>query len=330
MPTCTSGWRRTSSSPARPCEPMRPCSRRTGWASRPSGDTASRATGRSSWPGSPSRPSSPWPGSSWSRTPSSGSRAWSPTSSLLDEERRQRRRASASSSARWSREAGADDLPTSRGGLRARREQACPRTRFDPARGGGPRRPRRRPGRSCRPARPHRVGPVAARGPGSHPAAQGHWDDEPVRLPSDLAVRQRPGRLHPRRPRILPAHPRPRARTPTSLERPARPPGRRPSASCRRPPGSTSSPTPTFGFLVSEGGLGIHLGGQQPDQPPDALEQRPGHRPPRRSRLPPRRGDRRDLVPDPPARPLARPRRSSATARATRSSSGTRTASSTS
>ena len=51
--------------------------------------------------------------------------------------------------------------------------------------------------------------------------------------------------------------------------------------------------------------VGLHLGRQQPAEPPDALEQRPGRRPARRGRLPARRGDRRGLVPDAAARPAA-------------------------
>ena len=61
---------------------------------------------------------------------------------------------------------------------------------------------------------------------------------------------------------------------------------------------------PAFRFRRLRGGLGVHLGRQQPVQPPDPLEQRPGLRPARRGRLPPRRGDRRGLVPDAVAGPL--------------------------
>ena len=49
--------------------------RRSAWSRRSCGIVASRATGRSSWPGSPSRQSSPWPGSFWSRTTFFASRA---------------------------------------------------------------------------------------------------------------------------------------------------------------------------------------------------------------------------------------------------------------
>ena len=163
--------------------------------------------------------------------------------------------------------------------------------------------------------------------------------ERPPTLPDPLAADRAPADLARRRPVGRPptccsptasAGSRPTAANTAILVRgPARPdvrrngkadrPSRRPGRSCRRPPGSTSSPTPTFGFLASEAGLGLHLGRQQPDEPPDPLEQRPGLRPARRGRLPPRRGDRRGLVARPrcPSRRPSRP--SSATARATRS-----------
>ena len=62
------------------------------------------------------------------------------------------------------------------------------------------------------------------------------------------------------------------------------------------------------------GRLGVHLGRQQPVQPPHHLEQRPGLRPARRGRLPARRGDRRGLVARPRCRSPPASRRSSDTA----------------
>ena len=58
-----------------------------------------------------------------------------------------------------------------------------------------------------------------------------------------------------------------------------------------------------FGFLVSETGAGYGLVRQQPREPADAVEQRPGPRSAGRGALPARRGDRTVLVL--PARPLA-------------------------
>ena len=84
---------------------------------------------------------------------------------------------------------------------------------------------------------------------------------------------------------------------------------RPPTPARRRRRGSTSSPIPSFGFLVTESGARLHLGRQQPDQPPDALEQRPGLRPARRGRLPARRGDRRRLDADAAAAAAGRRRR---------------------
>ena len=67
---------------------------------------------------------------------------------------------------------------------------------------------------------------------------------------------------------------------------------------CRRRRGSNVDRQPVLRLPRHRARRRLHLGRQQPDQPPDALEQRPGLRPARRGRLPARRGDRRDLVAD--------------------------------
>jgi cyclic beta-1,2-glucan synthetase len=71
---------------------------------------------------------------------------------------------------------------------------------------------------------------------------------------------------------------------------------------------------PEFGFLVSESGAAAP-GRQQRREPPDALAQRPGRRPPRRGALPARRGDRRGLVADARCRRAAEARTRCATVR---------------
>ena len=308
---------------------IRPCSRRTARASRPSGDGASRATGRSSWPGSPRRTSSRWPGSSWSRTPSSGSRAWSSTWSCSTRSGATTPTASASSSHELVRQAGGDDLADKPGGVFVIPERGTLGGRLDPARGRGPRRPRRSAGGSSA-GQLDRVEwgrtlpePLVASQP------PGHWDDEPVCLPAGLQFANGLGGFTRRRPRVLRARPVSGCRRPASSTA-SRPHAVLPPPSCPPPPGSTSSPTPRSASSSPR---------RARASPGPATARPTASRPGATTRSPtPRRevvylrdeDDRPDLVPDPPARPLARPRRSSATARATRSSRGTPTASSTS
>ena len=69
---------------------------------------------------------------------------------------------------------------------------------------------------------------------------------------------------------------------------------RRPGSG-RPPRGSTSSPTSDFGFQVSESGVRLHVGGEQPGEPAHALVERSGQRPAGRGHLRARRRDRRPL-----------------------------------
>ena len=129
-----------------------------------------------------------WPDSSWPRTPSSGSRAWSSTwscstrsrASYLDELSRAAARARP-------RRPGATTGSTSRAASSCSQATQTAGGRADPAPGGGARRPGRRPGLAGQPARPRSNGadpcPAAAGRIRSEP---GDWDDEPVALPAGL------------------------------------------------------------------------------------------------------------------------------------------------
>ena len=104
--------------------------------------------------------------------------------------------------------------------------------------------------------------------------------------PEDLLLLERPRRLHPR------------TAASTSSSSTATP--RRPAAAAGpvdQRPGQCRLWLP-----ATDSGLGLHLGRQQPDEPADALVQRPGVRPAGRSGLPARRGDGRILDADAAAR----------------------------
>ena len=296
-PTCSSGW---PSHVIFAGSALRADAGRAGreppGPARPLAATASRATGRSSWPGSPTATSCRWPGSCSPPTPTCGSRGWSSTSSSSTSSRRATSTSCTSSCIELVR-AERRARPGRQAGRRLRPQGgADARGRPDPA-------PGRRPGSSW--------SATAARSPASSTGSSGSapcpspWspharptpdrgDAEPV-APPDLAVRQRPRRLHARRPRIL----RDRAgRAPARRppQRQGRPPEPRPGRSCPPAPWINVVANPGVRLPRLRGGLGLHLGRQQPDEPPDPLEQRPGLRPARRGRLPPRRGDRRGLV----------------------------------
>ena len=125
---------------------------------------------------------------------------------LLNEERAERRRRPRRA-ALTTRQPGRGRRP----GRPARRGLPDPQRgtlggRFDPARGGGSCRPRRRPGAPLRPARSNRMGPNPAGRPGRIPAA-GPLGRRAGRFALRPAVLQRTGRLHRRWPRILRARP---------------------------------------------------------------------------------------------------------------------------
>ena len=63
----------------------------------------------------------------------------------------------------------------------------------------------------------------------------------------------------------------------------------------RRRPGRTSSPTPAFGFAATESGPRLHLVGQQPRQPADAVAERSGLRSAGRGDVHARRRDRAEF-----------------------------------
>ena len=63
---------------------------------------------------------------------------------------------------------------------------------------------------------------------------------------------------------------------------------------------------PSFGFQVSESGLRLHLGREQPGEPADAVVQRSGQRPAGRGAVRPRRRQRRRVEPDGATDPLRR------------------------
>ena len=98
-------------------------------------------------------------------------------------------------------------------------------------------------------------------------------------------VCERVGRVHARRPGVRPDSSRSRAAAGSVEQRPREPWVRLPDHRGRRR---------------------LHLGGQRPDESPDAVEQRPGRRPSGRGPLSPRRGDWGVLVTD--AGPLRRRR----------------------
>ena len=135
------------------------------------------------------------------------------------------------------------------------------------------------------PALPAAPGPGAtARRPGRH---------RPRNCPPDLLFANGLGGFTPGRPRVL--HPR-------AMPRPPRRPAQRLIPATGRAPAAPAARAldqrrrqPRVRLPGLRGRVGLHLGRQQPDEPPDALEQRPGRRPARRGRLPARRGDRRGL-----------------------------------
>ena len=94
-------------------------------------------------------------------------------------------------------------------------------------------------------------------------------------------VLERPGRVHAGRPRVRDRHRRGADSAAGPVDQRARQPRLR---------------------LPGDGGRpGLFVGGQQPDEPPDPLVERPGVRPARRGGLPARRGDGRGLDADAPA-----------------------------
>ena len=138
-----------------------------------------------------------------------------------------------------------------------------------PAPGRGPRRAGRRPRLAGRPARPPRAPAAAAalprrRRPGSRPRPGGDRRGPP---PPDLLFANGLGGF-----------------TPDGREYVIRSGRRGGTAGLPPAPWINVIANPAFGFLVSESGGGLHLGRQQPDEPPDALDQRPGRRPARRGR----------------------------------------------
>ena len=164
--------------------------------------------------------------------------------------------------------------------------------------------------------------------PAQWPDSPGRWDDEPVRFPEGLLFRQRPGRIHRRRPRVLPLDRAPPVRMPagSTASRAMEQAG---SRSCRRRPGSTSSPTPTSDSWSPRAGRGSpgRETARPTASPPGATTRSPTR--PRKSSIsatsrPAKSGARH------PCPSLLRLRRWCATARDIRSSSGTRTASPTS
>ena len=131
---------------------------------------------------------------------------------------------------------------------------------------------------AARPPDPRAAAGAAPLGRARRRATRRHAVDR-----ADVAVpaadaRQRPRRLRRRRPRV-----RDRAR--------GRPRRRR----CR---GRTSSPTRSFGTVVTASGSAHTWCGEQPREPADAVRQRPGQRSHGRGDLRPRRRDRRGVVAD--------------------------------
>ncbi len=147
----------------------------------------------------------------------------------------------------------------------------------------GPGGPRRRPRHAGRPA-PARVG--------TDFATAAAVRDRPIRHSGNRApggrsargpvVLERPRRLYAGRPRVRDHD---RRHDPRRSGPAAGPVGQRARQPRLRLPGDGGRP-------------GLLLGGQQPAEPPDPLEQRPGLRPARRGGLPARRGERRGLVAD--------------------------------
>ena len=272
-----------------------------------SGGTASRATGRSSWSAiAERRRAAPGPPAARRRTPTSASRGSSSTWSSSTSSRRATSRSCTSSSWTWSAPATPATWSTSPGGVFVRK--------------AGADRPRRT--RSCSRPRPaSSSSATAARSPASSTASSGcaALPDAPGR---DAAT----GPLG-RRPRSRAARPTCSSPTASAASRPtaantacSSAPPRAPTSAAtataarpgRRPAGPAAGPLdqrrrqPVVRLPRLRGRVGLHLGRQQPDEPPDPLEQRPGLRPARRGRLPARRGDRRGLVADAPARPRRR------------------------
>ena len=256
-PPVPAAGRRTSSSPARPCGPRRPCSPPTARASRACGGTASPATCRSSWSASAEADELPLArqllaAHAYWRAQGARGRPGPPERAAGELPRG----AARSSSQELVRASDGRDLVDQPGGVFVRKAAQMADEDQVAAPGGGPRRPRRRPRPAGRPGRPHRAAAAAA-------AAPGRRRDRPATGPTTArgagrrpALRQRPRRLHPGRPRVL--HPRAASPPDVGATAHARP---RPGRSCRRRPGSTSSPTPRFGFLVSEAGAGYTWAG---------------------------------------------------------------------
>ena len=297
-----------------------PCWPPTGRASRPCGGTASPATCRSSWSASPRRSELALARQLLAAHAYLRLKGLEVDLVLLNEQPTSDFEELHQQLLELVRASDARDLARQAG--RRLRPQGGPAAGggLAPAPGGGPRRPRRRPRPAGRPARPRRAVARTSRAPGRDPEPGTVGDPEP-RLAGRSPVRQRTGRVHARRPRVLRGRPLAPVGQTTPLQRSTRArvgpdagPAARPLDQRRR--------QPRVRLPRLRGGLGLHLGRQQPGEPPDALEQRPGLRPARRGRLPARRGDRRGLVADAPARPLGCGDGRSGTARATRSSSG--------
>ena len=137
-----------------------------------------------------------------------------------------------------------------------------------------PRRPRARS--STRRTRPR--WPAPERAPVSSAERRRRAGRRTARRGAAAHARQRPRRLRRRRPRVR------RSSSTGDEETPL--------------PWVNVIANPRFGTIVTGVGLGVHLGGEQPREPPDAVRQRPGHRPDRRGAVHPRRRDGRRLVAD--------------------------------
>ena len=209
------------------------------------------------------RPTScPWPGSSSSPTPTSGSRGWSSTSSCSTRSRPSvPRRAARAACSSWSGRATRDDLVDQPGGVFVREADAArPRT-TDPAPGGGPGRPRsatagplagqldrieRRPAAARRRWLPRAPGPLARRRAGRAAA--------PTCCSPTASAASRPTAAS----TACSSEPRP---PPTSGRNGK--PGRRAGPTPILPPAPWINvvANPAFGFLVSEAGSGFTWAG---------------------------------------------------------------------
>ena len=222
-----------------------------------------------------------WPGNSWSRTPSSGSRAWSPTWSCSTRKRADDADGLSEQLSNWSARPAATIWPNRPGGRLRAPQRGTLRGRC----------------RSCSKPRPVSCS-TERRGSSAGQLDRVEWGRSHAGAAgSDAAagpLGRRAGLLcRPacNSPTDWAASPPMAASTACSFERPGLTarrqlngqPGRatNPTPSCPRPLGQRRRQS-RVRIPRLRGGLGIHLGRQQPDQPPDGLEQRPRRRPARR------------------------------------------------